>query len=239
MTGHTEDAKVAGLLAPLNRLETVPFARSKPQPRPWLRNPALVSVVVAAALVLTGVAIADGLGVFNGLGAAQHPPTSADVPDAQALAGIRQMCTGWPQAVDNSGFYNPYCHLDLSTARFLTDTGPGGKVWVVADARGELCTAGGLWECLQPFGKSRPITFASNNETPTDGGTFHAEGLAMDGVTSVSFVPVPGDGTTVTVPVKGNIWIYSKPNSHAVDGDCVVANFADGSTVSLPEVPCP
>jgi hypothetical protein len=96
---------------------------------------------------------------------------------------------------------------------------------------------------VSPSGRQvEASTFASNNEDPTDGGTFYAEGLAMDGVTRVSFVPVPvpvpGDGTTVTVPVKGNIWVYKEPNSHSNDGHCVVAHLTDGSTV-FPEVPCP
>jgi hypothetical protein len=239
MTDDT-DVKVIELLAPLSRLETVAFAASERSGHRWLRNPVLVGAVVTVALVLAGVAIAAGFGGFSGFGATQHPPTRADVLPAKTLAEIKTACSGGPPLP--ASLYNPYCHLDLNTARFLTDTGPGGKVWVVADSRGEFCTVGGFWDCQPPFSRSRPITFGSSNEAPTDGGTFYAAGLAMDGVTSVSFVPVPGNGKTVTAPVKGNIWVYKQPNSRADNGHCIVAHFADGSSVvpAWPgKVPCP
>jgi hypothetical protein len=64
-----------------------------------------------------------------------------------------------------------------------------------------------------------------------------ASGLAVDGVTAVSFTV---SGKAVQVPVENNVWVYSEPNSHAKGGQCVVAHLDDGSTVDpFPEVPCP
>jgi hypothetical protein len=79
------------------------------------------------------------------------------------------------------------------------------------------------------------VTFS--NDSPTTGGTFIASGFAIDGVTSVSFTV---RGQEVTVPVKNNFWDYEEHDSRASEGQCIVAHFADGSTVNpFPEVPCP
>jgi hypothetical protein len=224
------------------------------EPKPSLRLPtikrverwrswrgALVVAVTMAVLGGAGVAIAAGFGGFSGFSATQHPRTGADQLDAQTLASIRAACSGGLAAPD-SVFYNPYCHLVLDSARFLTDTGPRGKVWIIADTRGDLCAVGGFGGCTPPLSTSQPITFGASQPGPVPGagGTFTAAGLAMDGVVSVSFVPVPGDGTTVTVPVKNNIWIYQKPDTQESDAHCIVAHMADGTTVNpFPEVPCP
>lgn len=200
---------------------------------------ALVIAVAVAALGGAGVAIAAGFGGFNGFSATQHPPTGADVLDAQTLASIQTACSSGPGPSD-AQIYNPYCHLVLDSARLLTDSGPHGKVWLISDTRGDLCVLGGPGSCGPPLSSTQPITFGGGNENPTTGGTFFAAGLATDAVTSVSFVPVPGDGKEVTVPVKDNIWVYQQPDSHADVGHCVVAHMADGSTVNpFPEVPCP
>jgi hypothetical protein len=239
MTMSDDDARLVGLLAPLGRIESIPFRGEMRQAQLWFRRPALVIAVGIVALTLVGVAIAAGFGGFSGFSATQHPQTVADQLDAQTLAGIKTACSsGAPDSV----IYNPYCHLELDTARYLTDTGPRGKVWIVTDTRGDLCAVGGFGGCYAPLSKSQPITFGASQPGPVPGvgGTFTAAGLAIDGVTSVSFVPVPGDGKQVTVPVKDNIWIYREPNTQASDGRCIVAHFADGSTVSpFPEIPCP
>jgi len=239
MTGHSDDARLEALLAPLGRLGPVPF-RPERAARRWRHRPVLVGAVAVFALVLVGVAIAAGFGGFSGFGATQHPPTSADALDAQALASIRTACSLGLGPSARARLHNPYCHLELHTARYLTNTARG-KVWIVADNRGDLCAVGGFGGCYAPLSKSEPITFGSNQlgVVPGAGGSFTAAGLAIDGVTSVSFVPVPGDGRTVTVPVKGNIWIY-QDNSRASNAHCIVAHFADGSSVvPFPKVPCP
>ena len=173
--------------------------------------------------------------------------TNSVVLDPQTLAAIQNTCSG-PLAPPEPPS-NPYCHFVLSSARLLTDSSPQGSVYVITDTRGDLCTVGGLNSCGPPLSRSQPITFGGGNENPTTGGTFFAAGIAMDGVTSVSFVPAsdPDSGRSatavgkeVTVPVRDNTWMYEQPNSHADDGVCIVAHFADDSTVNpFPEVPCP
>jgi hypothetical protein len=201
--------------------------------RRW--RPVLVLAVVVAALVGVGVAIANGFGVFNGIGAAQHPQRGADVLDAKTLANLQKTCPG-----DNgASIYMPFCHLLLNSTRLIGKIPSIGNVYVVTNTRGDLCTIweGGSASCGPPLSESQPITFGTFNPSPTTGGTFVASGLALDGVSSVSFT-VSGKG--VTVPVKDNAWFYEEPNSHASLGYCVLAHLADGSTISpFPEVPCP
>jgi hypothetical protein len=231
MIGYSDDAKVMELLAPLRRLEPAPFSVPGRTGR-RLRRPVLVVAVAVVALALTGVAIANGVGAFDGIGTAQHPQTGADVLDAQTLAGLR-----WPCEVDTS-IYNPFCHLLLGSARLVGHVPQFGNVYVVTDTRGDLCTIfeGGGGACGPPLSKSQPITFGTFNKSPTTGGTFVASGIAIDGVTSVSFTVW---GKEVTVPVKNNVWVYTKPNSTAHDAGCIVAHLADGSTVvPFSEVPC-
>ncbi len=195
----------------------------------------LLVAVAVVALVGAGVGIADGFGAFDGIGAAQHPQTGADVLDAQTLAGLQKACPS--ETVQ--AFYMPFCHLVLDSARLVSQVPSYGNVYVVTDTRGDLCTVfeGGDGSCGPPLSKSQPITFGTFNPSPTTGGTFIASGLAIDGVTAVSFTV---SGKSVEVPVKNNVWVYSEPNSHAKLGQCVVAHLDDGSTVNpFPEVPCP
>src|SRR5665213_1830924 len=74
------------------------------------RHMLLVAVAVVA-VVGAGVAIADGFGAFDGIGAAQHPQTGADVLDAKTLAGVQNACPS--KAVQK--FYMSFCHLVLDT----------------------------------------------------------------------------------------------------------------------------
>ena len=196
---------------------------------------ALALAVAVAALAAAGVAIADGVGAFDGIGAAQHAPTPADVIDAKTRDGLQRAC---PSHVASS-FYMPLCHLVLGTARLVGQVPAFGNVYVVTDSRGDLCTVfeGGGASCGPPLSKTQPITFGTFNPSPTTGGTFIAVGLASDGVAAVSFTL---GGKAVEVPVENNVWVYSQPNSHATLGQCVVAHLDDGSTVTpFPEVPCP
>jgi hypothetical protein len=198
------------------------------------RHVLLVAVAVVA-VVGAGVAIADGFGAFDGIGAAQHPRTGADVLDATTLIGLQKACPN--ETVQP--FYMPSCHLVLDSARLVGQIPSFGNVYVVTDTRGDLCTffEGGAGGCGPPLSKSQPITFGTFNPSSTTGGTFVAVGLAIDGVSAVSFTV---NGKAVEVPVANNVWVYSQPNSHAKFGRCVVAHMDDGSAVvPFPEVPCP
>jgi hypothetical protein len=175
------------------------------------------------------------LGPFNGIGTAQHAKTGAEVLPSGVLAQIKQMSAQNANA-STTGFEPP--RLLPDTARVLGKAPDGSPLYGLTDTRGDLCLfgeAGG--SCGPPLSRSHPITMGMANASPTTGGTFIASGVAMDGVISVSFTVW---GKQVTVPVKHNVYMYKRPNSTAHGTGCVVAHFADGSTVDpFPEVPCP
>jgi hypothetical protein len=67
----------------------------------------LLVALAVAVLVGVGVAIADSVGAFDGIGAAQHPQTGADVRDARTVAGLQKAC---PSETFARSFYMPFCH---------------------------------------------------------------------------------------------------------------------------------
>jgi hypothetical protein len=234
MIGYGDDAEMMDLLAPLRRLEPVPFAVPERTGRRALRRPVLVAAIVIIALALTGVAIANGVGAFSGISAARHTQTGAKLLDPATLAEIKRENAF---AADHSTARFLIPKLLLSNARVLGKMPDGSKVYGLTNTRGELClfgdTGGG---CGPPLSKEQPITFMASS-TSSVGGTFTASGVALDGVMSVSFT-VWGKG--VTVPVKHNVWVYKKRDTSAHGARCIVAHLADGSTVTpFPEVPCP
>jgi hypothetical protein len=227
MGAHGDDAKVTELLAPLRRLEPVPFPGER---RPLPRRPVLVAAVLVAALALVGVAIADGVGAFDGIGAAQRAQNGSDVLDSR----VTRSCSS------DGPVYDPFCHLVPSSVRLIGTFAGGRKVFVVADTRGDLCVVDEsrtiASSCGPPLSRSHPITGTFANDSPTTGGEFVAGGVARDGVASVSFTV---SGRDVTVPVQDNVWLYEQAHSHATDASCIVAHLADGSTVDpFPEAPC-
>lgn len=198
----------------------------------------VVAAVAVAALVGAGVAIAAGFGAFNGISAAQETQTGADVLPPAVLAQVEQMNaqTAEENQAASSRFQIPLLLPD--TARVLGTMPDGSKVYGLTDTHGNLCLIGEAGDgCGPPLTHSQPITLGTANASPTAGGTFIAQGVALDGVTSISFTV---SGKAVTVPVKDNVYIYKEPDSHADEAHCIVAHFADGSTVTpFPEVPCP
>jgi hypothetical protein len=237
MTSHSED------LVSIDELRSVlsvyagpdtPRERSTRKRTKRLR-PLLVAAVVFAACTAAGLAIAASLGAFDGISAAQHPRTHADKLDPKTRAQLRDACPRGSRA----SFYMPFCHLVLDSTRRIGHIALLGSVYVITDTRGDLCT---VWEagassCGPPLSKSQPISFGTFNRAPTAGSTFVATGLAIDGVTSVSFRV---GGKAVAAPVTDNVWVYEEPDSHATTGSCIVAHLANGSTViPFPEVPCP
>lgn len=195
----------------------------------------LPAALAVAALAGAGVGIAAGFGAFDGITAAQHPQTGADILDAKTLSRLQNAC---PSGTDQA-FYRPECHLVVDSARLVGQIPSYGSVYVVTDTRGDLCTffEGGDGSCGPALSTSHPITFSTFNPSSTTGGRFVASGLAADGVTAVSFTV---NGKAVDVPVESNVWVYSEPDSHATSAQCVVAHLADGSTVNpFPGLPCP
>jgi hypothetical protein len=221
MIGYSDEAKVLELLAPLRRLEPLSFAVPERPERRRLRRPVLVAAVVVVALALTGVAIANGVGAFDGISAAQHPPTAADKLDSAVAASLSENDLG----------------LDADSARFVTQLPDGARIYAVATKSGGLCVLAerlpnntgkndaAAMGCGSPLTQSQPTTAASfraNEAVPPI-----TWGIALDGVTAVSF---RAGGQEVTVPVKNNVWAYEGQNS-ALEGWRV--HFADGTTSVL------
>jgi hypothetical protein len=225
MTTHSED------LISLEELRTVLSAyagpdtpRERPRRHP-LRDlrPVLVAAVIVAALAGVGVAIAAGFGAFNGIGAAQHPPTAADKLEPAVAASL--------VAADNR------LGLELDSARFVTQLAGGIRIYAVAATDGELCAVAerlpnnngkndaSTTECGSPLTQSQPTTaesFQPNEQSPVI-----TWGIALDSVTAVSFT---AGGQAVTVPVKNNVWAYEGSNPAL---DSLVAHFVDGSTETI------
>lgn len=210
-----------------------PLARARRRRWGGLR-PVLVTAVAVAALAATGAAIADGFGAFNGISTAQRAQTGANVLPAAVLARVQEM-NSEAAAHSSSGLHIPQLLPD--TARVLGKMPDGSLVYGLSDTNGELCTIGEAGGgCGPPLSRSQPITASFANPSPTAGGELTGSGVAIDGVTSVSFSVA---GKTVTVPVTNNTWTYQEQDSHADGASCFVAHFADGSTVNpFPEVPC-
>jgi hypothetical protein len=204
--------------------------------RPRSRRSVAVVAVALAALAGASVAIAASLGAFNGIGSVQHPQTPADVIGDPATADFLQ------------GGTQPNPHgLQLDTTRLVGQFPDGQKVYVAttADQNG-LCTIVGppnyqTW-CGDPLSNAHPATMDvydyGNNDPTTRWMNF---GLAIDGVTSVSFrttlLTADGEATgpEVTVPVTNNFWTYASNTTLPPDIlQPVTAHFADGTTVTEP-----
>jgi hypothetical protein len=214
------DARLAELLAPLHRLEPVAISE-----RPARRLPVgavAAGAVVVAVLTLAGVAIADGLGAFNGIGAAQHPRTGADVIDPATRAYMECETGGTPCM--------PVIHgLLFDTARIVGRLPSGQSIYVVSTRSNSLCFVVGPphpeWNCDEPLSRSHPSTvFVYGQDPDIAPPTF---GIAVDGVLAVSFRV---NGEDVTVPVKDNVWIYPGDVFFSAYSR-LTAHFADGSTV--------
>lgn len=219
MINHSDEAKVLELLAPLRRLEPVPFSAAAKRRRRLSRSrPILVTAVLALGLAVGGVAIADGVGVFSGLSAANRPQTGADVLDPGTVARLTRNCSTGGTA---GSFYFPQCHLVFGSARLVGQLPSGGKVYAIADTRGHLCL-------VDPTGMicGTGLTAARPLEDESVGKLMF--GFALDGVTAVSFERA---GKAVMIPVKDNVWIYE--GASLPEAGALTAHFEDGRTVTL------
>jgi hypothetical protein len=194
-----------------------------PTGRPRWR-PVLVAAVVVAALVGVGVAIAAGFGAFNGISAAQHPQTGADVLDPQTAARLQQTCSS---NVPDLG-YRPNCHLVLGSARLVDQLPSGRKVYVITDTHGDLCVLlpAAMMSCGSALTQSRPTTTASFQASLDQQPIVY--GVALDDVTAVSFDVA---GRKVSVTVKDNVWAYE--GASLPEARSLTAHFEDGRTVTL------
>jgi hypothetical protein len=221
MTAHSEDlVTLEELRSVLNTYAGPASPRQRPDGRRARRlRPALVTAVAVAALAGAGVAIAAGFGAFNGIGAAQHPPSAADKLDPAVAASLAA---------------NNQLGLELDSARFVTQLADGIRIYAVAAADEQLCAVAerlpnnngkndaSTTECGSPLTQSEPTTatsFQPNEQAPVI-----TWGIALDSVTAVSFT---AGGQAVTVPVKNNVWAYEGDNPAF---GSLVAHYDDGST---------
>jgi len=216
-----DDAKMIELLAPLTLIEPVPFRGTTRGAWGPLRRPVLAVAIVVVALALTGVAIANGIGAFDGIGAAQHPQTGADVIDSATRA---YMEGGSSMPIVGGVIWD--------TARVVGRLPDGQNIYVFTTKSDNLCYVVGPphpeWNCEDPLTRAHPSTVFAYTR---NGEPWTIVGVTLDGVTSVSF---DDGGREVTLPVKDNVWTY---RTRAADdafyhaGSSLTAHFADGTAV--------
>jgi hypothetical protein len=199
--------------------------RRLPVRRRWRRR-RIAWAAAALALVSAGAVYAAGFNPFAGISAANHPATPSDGLPASLTAHIPEFNSG----MERYG----HGHLLPDTARFITQLPSGMRFYTIATSAGGLClatvdhpgstTKGGGVECGDSLSRSRPITIASeqtNHSTPRV-----SYGLALDGVTAVSFT---AGGAETTVAVKDNVWTFEgQANLRAI-----TVHWENGSTQTL------
>jgi hypothetical protein len=187
--------------------------------RPWR----FAWAAAALVLVFVGAAYAAGFNPFAGISAANRPSTPSDALPPSLTAHIAEFSSGMER----------YGHGRLlpDTARFITQVPSGMRFYTIATSAGGLCLAtvrshgGNGLECGDSLSKSRPITIASertNRATPPV-----SYGLAMDGVTAVSF---KAHGHQTTVAAKDNVWAYEGQNGALRS---ITVHWENGSTQTL------
>lgn len=227
------------------------------QSRHWLvralrpqrpRRTLLVAVALLATVAVATAAVAAGLGAFNGIGAANHSQTGADVIDpATATYLDGKYCSGSINPKTGAVPKREGCRgvgvigLQLDSARHLGQLPDGQNLYLIPrhGDNDNLCTVVGpphpTIECNSVLSQSHPATifaYLSVDDNNAAANRWFTFGVALDGVTSVSFqAGDPPNGQEVTVPVNDNLWIYP--------GDVyllqpVTAHFADGTTVVEP-----
>lgn len=200
------------------------IAAEPDQRRSW--RGVLVAAVALAALAGAGVAIAAGFGVFNGLSRTQHPRTAADVLPGKTRVGVVELNAALAKTWRR--FHKKPPLILPATARLLgrLPLPRTGNVYAATDTTGNLCIIfeSGWAQCTLPLSRSNPVI--------TDESKWWGDGIwgpvglgvAIDGVTSVSF---KSRGQEVTVPVEDNLWYYLGPNTA---GHALTLHHADGTT---------
>jgi hypothetical protein len=198
--------------------------RRRPAQRRW-RPWRIAWVTAALVLAFVGAAYAAGFNPFAGISAANHPATRSDALPASLTAHIAEFSS----AMEKMG----HGHLQPDTARLITELPSGMRFYTIATSAGGLCLAnvdppssnaqGGLG-CGDSLNQHRPITIGSEHATPATPPVSY--GLAVDGVTAVSFA---AGGADTTVPVKDNVWAYEGQ----ADLASVTVHWQNGSTQTL------
>lgn len=215
MSDYVEDARMIELLAPLSRLEPVSWRPAKRRRRAL--RPVLVALIVVAALAGVSVAIADGFGAFDGIGAAQHPQTGADV----LAPGTAEWLTG-PCLQATPCAFHPWGAV-LDSSRLLGRLPTGENVYAITTTGGFLCAVVEPdWsDCDSALTSSQPTTIWPTYDSRRNSVILF--GIALDGITAVS---LQAGQEEVTVPVQNNLWAYEGD----VTLESVTVHYADGAT---------
>ena len=203
------------------------------------------------------------LGAFKGLSVAQHGQAGANVLPPRALAAINEGNAGQKRLIARAakaGRHVSYGGYWLpATARLVGRAPDGTTFYGLSTTSGRLCIVEYIapldfstW-CVSPLSRSRPITLdASLSGVGRLSKILDAGGVAIDGVTSVSFTVLRGNTSStcawsdspscrakrvgITVPVKNNVYhLSTHSSSSSIHG--VVAHFGDGSTVKMSQCP--
>jgi hypothetical protein len=193
-------------------------------------RPVLIAAVAVAAVAGAGVAIAAGLGAFNGIGAAQHPQGPADKLDPALVAQINRQNA----ELASSPTGQTTGQMLPDSARFIRALASGERVYALTTTTNELCVllvgpAGSNMSsavgCGNPLNQDQPTTIAGVRPNPATPPL--AYGIAIDGVTSVSFMAA---GVETTVPVNNNVWAYEGPSAAL---QSLTVHYGDGTTQTL------
>jgi hypothetical protein len=219
-TTFDEDAELRELLAPLARVQP---AMRRPQRR---RRLVIVVSVVFALLAVGGIAAADGVGPFAGIGAASHPPTPGDALDSAIKEEIAR--------INGQGSFGPTGGLIVDSARLVSQLDSGRRIYVIATTTDELCvliqerpgmSEGSAIGCGDPLSQAQPTTEETmrvNQQTPP-----LSFGVARDDVASISF---RAGGEEKTVPVVDNVWAYEGESN--ILGSITI-HFRDGTETTI------
>lgn len=224
---QTQDASTISLDELANTLKSYAGParpRRRPAQRRW-RPWRIAWVAAALVLVFIGAAYATGFNPFVGISAANHPATSTDTLPAFLTDHMAEFSSGMER----------YGHGRLlsDTARFITELPSGMRFYTIATSVGGLCLANvdppgsnakGGFACGDSLSQSRPITIGSERANPAT--PWVSYGLAIDGVTAVSFT---AGGAETTVPVTDNVWAYEGP----ADLTSITVHWENGSTQTL------
>jgi len=216
-------------------------SRLFPASRSW-KSALVVAVLVVALVSAVGVGVAASLGAFsayNGIGAVQHQQTTTQ--HQQTTSSVLDPATAAYAKEHLAG-------IQLDTARHLGQLPNGQEVYVITGTQNDLCALRGPpeidAECGAPLSHAHPATIYGLLTQDDPGTRWITYGIALDGVTSVSFpystqaTAADGGGPlgpAVTVPVHNNLWIYPSDDAWGPTMlQPVTAHFADGITVTEP-----
>jgi hypothetical protein len=217
----------------VRRADRLAAARGRSGGRAGRRRPSrpvLVAAVAVAAIAGAGVAIAAGIGAFNGISAAQHPHGPADTLDPELVAQIDLQNA----ELASSPTGQTTGQMLPASARFTRALGSGERVYALTTTTNELCVLlvgapgsnmSSAVGCGNPLNQDQPTTTGVVRPSPATPPL--AFGIAIDGVTSVSFMAA---GAETTVPVTNNVWAY-EGSSAALQS--LTVHYADGTTETL------